>query len=188
MDKIVLSEAAAASGIALAQALGARVTAVHVMPQLGDAPLDSWAQGDTRSRSRLRALFEQQSQRYLAAIERQAAVAGVDCTCVTISGGLPYEAILQTAADKGCDLIYMASHGRKGASALLLGSEAVKVLTHAPIPVLIHRANGVMTEVSVTCRLDTAEEVSIYEAGGVLQRFAQDFLAGQTGSASEAAA
>jgi aconitate hydratase len=46
----------------------------------------------------------------------------------------------------------------------------------ADLTLVIHRANGERVEVSVTCRLDTAEEVSIYEAGGVLQRFAQDFL------------
>jgi aconitate hydratase len=47
----------------------------------------------------------------------------------------------------------------------------------AELKLIIHRADGLRTEVSVLCRLDTAEEVSIYEAGGVLQRFAQDFLA-----------
>ena len=46
----------------------------------------------------------------------------------------------------------------------------------ADLTVVIHRKNGERLEISVTCRLDTAEEVSIYEAGGVLQRFAQDFL------------
>ena len=57
-DGSPLSEAAAASGIRLAKTLGARLTVVHVMPRLADAPLESWAQGDTRSRSRLRTLFE----------------------------------------------------------------------------------------------------------------------------------
>lgn len=47
----------------------------------------------------------------------------------------------------------------------------------ADLTLVIHRKNGETVEVAVTCRLDTAEEVSIYEAGGVLQRFAQDFLA-----------
>jgi nucleotide-binding universal stress UspA family protein len=46
---------------------------------------------------------------------------------------------LQTAAEKGCDLIYMASHGRKGSSALVLGSETIKVLTHGAVAVLVHR-------------------------------------------------
>ena len=49
----------------------------------------------------------------------------------------------------------------------------------ADLMLIVHRANGVITRVPVTCRLDTAEEVSIYEAGGVLQRFATDFLAAE---------
>jgi aconitate hydratase len=52
-----------------------------------------------------------------------------------------------------------------------------KLTPRATLTLVIHRKNGEQVEVSVTCRLDTAEEVSIYEAGGVLQRFAQDFLA-----------
>jgi nucleotide-binding universal stress UspA family protein len=51
----------------------------------------------------------------------------------------PYRAIIDTAASKGCDLIVMASHGRHGISAMVLGSETVKVLTHCKIPVLVHR-------------------------------------------------
>jgi nucleotide-binding universal stress UspA family protein len=51
----------------------------------------------------------------------------------------PYQAIIDTVVSKGCDLIVMASHGRNGISALVLGSETVKVLTHSKIPVLVHR-------------------------------------------------
>lgn len=141
-DGSELSEAAAASGILLATSLGARVTVLHVTPELKDAPLDSWAQGDTRSRSRLRALFKQRAQQYLDTVKKRAEQAGVRCTCVSTSGDSPYEGILQTAADKGCDLIYMASHGRRGTSALVLGSETVKVLTHGSVPVLVHRGTA----------------------------------------------
>ena len=51
----------------------------------------------------------------------------------------PYRAIIDTAHAKNCDLIVMASHGRRGVSALLLGSETVKVLTHSTIPILVYR-------------------------------------------------
>jgi nucleotide-binding universal stress UspA family protein len=51
----------------------------------------------------------------------------------------PYEEIIGLAADAGCDLIFMASHGRRGVAALLLGSETNKVLTHSKIPVLVTR-------------------------------------------------
>ena len=60
------------------------------------------------------------------------------------------------------------------------GSETFDVLgeriPRSTLTLVIHRKNGERVDVPVTCRLDTAEEVSIYEAGGVLQRFAQDFL------------
>ena len=60
------------------------------------------------------------------------------------------------------------------------GSETYDVIgdrtPRAELTLVIHRKNGERVDVPVTCRLDTAEEVSIYEAGGVLQRFAQDFL------------
>jgi aconitate hydratase len=53
------------------------------------------------------------------------------------------------------------------------------IAPRADLTVVIHRANGENVEIPVICRLDTAEEVSVYQAGGVLQRFAQDFLAGE---------
>jgi nucleotide-binding universal stress UspA family protein len=52
---------------------------------------------------------------------------------------MPYQAIIEAATERGCDLIFMASHGRHGISALLLGSETGKVLTHSKIPVLVYR-------------------------------------------------
>ena len=63
--------------------------------------------------------------------------AGVPCDKVQVRDVQPYQAILATAADKGCDLIVMASHGRSGLSAVVLGSVTNKVLTHTKIPVLV---------------------------------------------------
>jgi hypothetical protein len=68
-----------------------------------------------------------------------AKAAGVACEAIQVEGEHPYQAIIDTAASKWCDLIVMASHGRRGIAALLLGSETVKVLTHSKIPVLVHR-------------------------------------------------
>ena len=65
--------------------------------------------------------------------------AGVSCETIQVESGQPHQAILAAAEDKGCDLIAMASHGRRGMSAILLGSETVKVLTHSKIPVLVFR-------------------------------------------------
>jgi nucleotide-binding universal stress UspA family protein len=69
----------------------------------------------------------------------EAQAAGVACETIQIEHEHPYQAIINTAGSKGCDLIVMASHGRHGISAIVLGSETVKVLTHCKIPVLVHR-------------------------------------------------
>ena len=63
--------------------------------------------------------------------------AGVSCNTIQIENAQPYKAIIATAADKGCDLIVMASRGRSGLSALVLGSVTNKVLTHTNTPVLV---------------------------------------------------
>jgi nucleotide-binding universal stress UspA family protein len=68
-----------------------------------------------------------------------AAAAGVTCQGHTVEGLHPWEAILDHAKATDCDLIVMASHGRRGVSALLLGSETQKVLTHSKLPVLVVR-------------------------------------------------
>jgi nucleotide-binding universal stress UspA family protein len=79
-----------------------------------------------------------QARKYLAMLERAAAEVGVICETVVESSDHPYEAIIRTAEIKGCDLILMASHGRRGVKALLLGSETQKLLTHSRIPVLVY--------------------------------------------------
>jgi len=66
-----------------------------------------------------------------------AAAAGVACEGATVEALHPWEAILDLAKQKGCDLIVMASHGRRGMAALLIGSETSRVLTHSPLPVLV---------------------------------------------------
>ena len=65
--------------------------------------------------------------------------AGVACASASAVSDIPYEAIIAAATSATCDLIFMASHGRKGISGLLLGSETQKVLTHSKIPVLVYR-------------------------------------------------
>jgi nucleotide-binding universal stress UspA family protein len=79
------------------------------------------------------------AENILGAVAQTAQAAGVACEMVQVEHEHPYQAIIDTAESKGCDLIVMASHGRRGISALVLGSETVKVLTHCKIPVLVHR-------------------------------------------------
>ncbi len=65
--------------------------------------------------------------------------AGVVCSTLAVKSFSPAEAIVEQVDKTGCDMVYMASHGRKGLAAVLLGSEAQKVLTHSRIPVMIYR-------------------------------------------------
>jgi nucleotide-binding universal stress UspA family protein len=69
-----------------------------------------------------------------------AASAGVSYDKVLIEQDEPYRAIIRVAEERGCDLIVMASHGRRGLPALVLGSETMKVLTHCSVPVLVYRS------------------------------------------------
>ena len=73
----------------------------------------------------------------VTAVVEAARTESVACSGYTVESLHPWEAILQYAKDKNCDLIVMASHGRRGVAALLLGSETQRVLLHSPIPVLV---------------------------------------------------
>jgi len=79
------------------------------------------------------------AENILGSVAQAAQAAGVACEVVQVEHEHPYQAIIDTTKSKGCDLIVMASHGRRGISAIVLGSETVKVLTHCKIPVLVHR-------------------------------------------------
>jgi nucleotide-binding universal stress UspA family protein len=85
------------------------------------------------------ALSAKAAERYLGEIAAAAQAAGVPCECVTIEGEFPAEAIVKVAAKRKCDLIVMASHGRRGITGVLLGSETQKVLILAKVPVLVCR-------------------------------------------------
>jgi nucleotide-binding universal stress UspA family protein len=83
--------------------------------------------------------YKASADTYLAAIEKEAREAGVSCDLVYEKNDSPYEVIIRVAEQRGCDLIMMASHGRRGVGALLIGSETQRVLTHSKIPVLVCR-------------------------------------------------
>jgi nucleotide-binding universal stress UspA family protein len=79
------------------------------------------------------------SEQYLDVAKDIAAAAKVPCNAMHVQSPQPYQAIIDVAKEQGCDLIVMASHGRHGVAAIVLGSETVKVLTHSTIPVLVVR-------------------------------------------------
>ena len=94
---------------------------------------------DPTTPERFAELTEQQAQDTLDYIANLGREAGVEVEKRSATSDVPYQAIIDAAIQAGCDLIFMASHGRRGFSALLLGSETNKVLTHSRIPVLVYR-------------------------------------------------
>ena len=136
-DGSPLSAAAIAQGVALAKSVAAKVVGMTVSAPFHTFALDTMMVTDTRETYKKDC--EERAAKYLGAIETAASAVGVPCEVVHVNAEHPYEAIIDTAKTAGCDLIFMASHGRRGASALILGSETVKVLTHSKIPVLVCR-------------------------------------------------
>jgi len=124
-------------GIALAKRVGAKATALTVLPPFHTFTIDTQMIEDTPAQYKAR--MHEHAEKTLGAVVRAAQAAGVACETVQIEHEHPYQAIIDTAKSKDCDLIVMASHGRHGLSAIVLGSETVKVLTHSKIPVLVHR-------------------------------------------------
>ena len=126
--------------MAMAQAINAKVTVVTVSEPFQAFAVQPRMVTDTREQ------YEQQvatcAAEYLAAAKKAASAAGVTCDTVHAEYPHPYQGIIDTATQKGCDLIVMASHGRRGISAVVLGSETVKVLTHSAVPVLVVRPSS----------------------------------------------
>lgn len=113
------------------------VTALHVI-----APFHVWTpHAEMLEATREQYLHDSQkhARLYLAEIEAAAQAANVPCKSLIYTDEQPYEVIIKTAQEQGCDLICMASHGRRGIKGMLLGSETQKVLTHSQIPVLVFR-------------------------------------------------
>jgi len=138
-DGSALSEMAIRQGIAFARAIRAEVTALAVSPSFHLFEVDPIMVGYTPSPDQYARDSEARAEKYLAVARVEAGIAGVPCETVHATQDHVYEAIIDTASKKGCDLIFMASHGRKGISAFVLGSETYKVLSHSKIPVLVCR-------------------------------------------------
>jgi nucleotide-binding universal stress UspA family protein len=138
-DGTRLSGKAITQAVALAKALGARLTAFYASP---DYPLPVYAEGaivEPMSRREYAAICKDEADRILGAVAAKAKSARVALNAVHVVNSTPWRAILAAARRHRCDAIVMASHGRRGVSALLLGSETQKVLTHSKIPVVVVR-------------------------------------------------
>jgi nucleotide-binding universal stress UspA family protein len=131
-----LSDEAIQYGTALAQAVRAKVTGVTVSAPFHFLSVpDKVADTIESYRQRMTTVAAQR----LAKLKEAAGTAGINCEVVHVEHEHPYRAIIDVANTRLCDLIVMASHGRRGISAIVLGSETVKVLTHSTIPVLVYR-------------------------------------------------
>ena len=135
-----LSKNAVRYGIALAKAVNAKVTAITVSTPFHVFAVDPDMLTDTFESYKKR--MTTIAKKYLKQAKDAAAEAGVSCDTVHVEHEHPYQAIIDAAKAKGCNLIVMASHGRRGISAVVLGSETVKVLTHSTIPVLVYRGSS----------------------------------------------
>lgn len=135
-DGSELSLKAVTKGIALAKTTGAKLTAITVRPPLRDFVAEgvtiSVTDDDRKS-------YASQVDHRLDAVRSEAAAASVTAETLQVENSEPWRAIMSAAEQKGVDLIVMASHGRRGVSALVLGSETQKLLTHSKIPVLVYR-------------------------------------------------
>ena len=138
-DGSKLSAKAVAHAIALAQVLGAKLTAFYASP---DYPMPIYAEGTaymSMTRKDYTALCRKEADKILKPISLNAKAAGLEFNSAHVIAAAPWEAILAAARRNKCDAILMASHGRRGVSALLLGSETQKVLTQTKLPMIVVR-------------------------------------------------
>jgi|SRR5215831_2961382 len=140
-DGTTLSLKAARAAMSLARKHAAKVTAIHVIPPW-TPPMG--AEGvvyypESFSPREYKAVTEAEARRALAKVEALAKRSRVRCDAIHVTDDAPWEAIIATARRKKCDLVVMASNGRRGLAGLLLGSETTKVLTHSRVPVLVYR-------------------------------------------------
>jgi len=138
-DGSELSRATAKRAITFASEAGARITAFYAKPEYPIAYFGEGALIDPTTPEKFTQMADQQAAEYLGEVAAWCKEANVECETTSATSDIPYEAIIEAAEKAGCDLIFMASHGRRGISGLLLGSETNKVLTHSKIPVLVYR-------------------------------------------------
>lgn len=138
-DGSPLSESTVARAVSFAKDAGARITFFYAQP---DFPMPIYGEGaliDPTTPEQFSKAASEEAKRILDAAKAAADAAGVASDTDTIVNEVPYEAVIDAAERHSCDLIFMASHGRRGIAGLLLGSETQKVLTHSKIPVLVYR-------------------------------------------------
>ena len=138
-DGSKLSEKAVETGAKFAKAFGAKLHILHVRPPQDRAPFAEGAATIFLSKEQVRKQIADEEWKLLSAAGGVASACGISAETEYVSNASPFEAIIHVAQERKCDMIVMASHGRKGISGLILGSETQKVLTHTDIPVFVIR-------------------------------------------------
>ncbi len=138
-DGSKLSQDAVARAVGFAQEAGAHLVFFHAEPEMLPAAVGLGAITGNHLPPDWKTRLDNSAREIVDAAAAVARQAGVSCDTVVKVGNRPAELIIEAAQEHGCDLVFMASHGRRGVSALLLGSETHKVLTHSKIPVLVYR-------------------------------------------------
>lgn len=136
-DGSELSGHALEEGLALARTLGAKATILKVVEPFQNFNVSAELLAEVRENYEKSS--RESAEKVLEAAAAKAREAGVQATTVLARGEHPHRQIIEAATSGGCDLIVMASHGRRGVSALLMGSVTQKVLTHSGTPVLVIR-------------------------------------------------
>jgi nucleotide-binding universal stress UspA family protein len=138
-DGSTLSKKAVKSAVDLASAVGAELVALNVVPRYPRSYFEGGLSVSPNETARVEKQWSEHGQATADEVGKAAAKAGVKAKAITVRSDLVAEAILAAARKNNCDLVVMASHGRKGLKRLLLGSETQHVLTHGNIPVLVLR-------------------------------------------------
>ncbi len=138
-DGSKLSMKAVDKAIEFSNANGAVLTVLTVIPPYPVTPAGDGYVLEPMSGDAWDKVMKDRADKILAVAERRAKAKGISVQLMSVRNGLTYDGIISAAKKRKCDLILMASHGRRGFSALLLGSETTKVLTHSNIPVLVCR-------------------------------------------------
>jgi len=137
-DGSLLSARTLRSAVSFAHSLGARITFLYVEP---DYAADLYGDADVLrmiSPEQFDEVYRFRAREILSKAEAVAKTEGVVCDSISCVGGPPHEAIVEAVGQQGCDMIYMSSRGRGGATGMAIGSATLKTLIHAPVPVFVH--------------------------------------------------
>jgi nucleotide-binding universal stress UspA family protein len=138
-DGTALSQTAVTSAIELAALCGAELVAITVVPRYPQSYFEGSIALQPEETLRIEKQWEEQGQSVVELVKKAAADKGVTTQAVIVKSDVVSDALITEADKHQCDLIVMASHGRRGLQRLLLGSETQHVLTHSTIPVLVIR-------------------------------------------------